>query len=634
MKRKILCLCGIGVVALLLVACSSKHNTYKTESINVYYVDNKNNTICDIRYYNGSVIPYISLKDYNSYLYRGRKYPTGRDKFDINKNGDIYTVTVAGDYKATFDVQRNIIESDDLWNFKNTNLVGYGDNVSVAYDGLPFIRVKSVTTDKKADKTTIDLNKYDLNIYGDDNNIYVPISFASDLFSCENILQGAYNGRDLYITNFTENEQLASFGSNYYEPIFENSLNKEYASYVYNELCLNYDFFLGRPGRSSLEVYYDLSNGLDKALESRELGRTIKKYIKSTDLSEFLAGSTLLGYLREDGGHSGYSPLKTSYYDDVAKAYKSPAWNTGKVRENSYKLIDDINKKEYPELVNYDMQFNERANLRFDRKETLGKQSDTLKGKETYTKDGDVAYIHIDGFMGEVGLQNEWEDYYSGKRDTIPFGDNEGGAVGAMYYGLNEIAKDNEIKHLIIDLASNTGGSTDEMLYMIGILTGSEKFYTYNRMRNCYVTATYEFDYNFDKVFDEKDKEMQNLVKDIDISVLVTKNGFSCGGISPIYLHDEGLFTIGEESGGGSCSVFMQYDAYGNANRSSSPDLTVTKNKINVDLARKNCCDKVLEFPKKENSTLAIGSMVGSLDYGILYNTSELRKLINEHYNN
>ena len=30
-------------------------------------------------------------------------------------------------------------------------------------------------------------------------------------------------------------------------------------------------------------------------------------------------------------------------------------------------------------------------------------------------------------------------------------------------------------------------------------------------------------------------------------SVLTTRNGFFCGGISPVYLHENGAFTIGEE---------------------------------------------------------------------------------------
>ena len=125
-----------------------------------------------------------------------------------------------------------------------------------------------------------------------------------------------------------------------------------------------------------------------------------------------------------------------------------------------------------------------------------------------------------------------------------------------------------------------------------------------------------------DRVFDEKDEEMLTLLQDKDISVLTTKNGFSCGGIAPIYLHDEDLFTIGNDCGGGSCSVFMQYDGYGNYLRSSSPSMTVNKSFVNIDEVREGMCDCVFTFPDGEQGK----------DYSDLYDTAKLRKVIEEHY--
>lgn len=596
---------------------------YKTKKINVYYPKSQFNTTCDIRYYGTSVIPYVSLKDYHKLLYRGRTFPQGRDRFDLAKNGDVYTATVAGDYTATFDIKTNKIESADLWNFKSTNLNGVGDIFAVSYDGLPFTKPKTVTFDKGPSATSIDLSKYGMTIHGDENGVYLPLAFASDLFTSENILQGAYNGKDLYITNFTENESLSSFGGQYYDQIFANPINQEYATYAYNEMCLDYDLFLGRPGRSSLEAYYDLSKGLDSALQSRPLGQTIKRYMKSTDLGEFLAGSTMLGLLREDGGHSGYTPLYVGYVDEKTQQLVSPKWMTKEVYDKAEALIQEEVGKQYEELINQDRSFSEAEAVASARETKLGKPNRPLNGTETYTKDGDVAYIHIDGFMDEIGLQNEWNKYYQGQRDTIPFGEGVGGSVGAITHGLEEAAKDTEIKHVVIDLAVNSGGSADEMMFLVALLTGSHDMYTHNLFSHRHEVATYEFDFNFDKKFDAEDEEYRvSLLQGKDISVLTTKNGFSCGGISPVYLHDEGLFTIGEECGGGSCSVYMQYDAYGNSNRASSPDVSTTKTKVSIDVARKTVCDAKLNFP-------ASG---GARDYSALYDTANLRTLINTHY--
>lgn len=615
------------LIPLLLSSCNNQgsgNNKYQTKTINVYYLNEDNNTTCDIRYYGKSVIPYISFKDIHRLLYRGRTYEQGRDQLDLVQNGDSYTYTVLGGYTATFDVSSNKMESDNLWNFKNTNLNAYGDFASVCYDGLPFTRVKSVNDDKPAKKTVIDFSKYNLKIYGDDKEVYLPITFATDLLSNENILQAAYNTKDLYVFNYSENEELEQFGAKYYEDMFSSKMSKEYSEYVYNELCLDYDIFLGRPGRSSLEVYYDLSNGLDAALKSRPLGKKIIEYIKSPDLAKYLAGASLLGYLRADGGHTVYDPIEYTYYytDSDSGGICRPKW-LNNIFTEATRLLQVERSKNYEELTNSDALFYEHRGVYKARSEKLNKSERALKGYETYTKDGDIAYIHIDGFMGEIGLQDEWNKYYKGERNDIPFGAGFGGAVGAINYGVTQAAKDNEIKHVVVDLSANTGGSTDEMLFMIALLTGHKNFYESNTMSGHVSTVTYEFDLNLDRVFDEKDDEMLNLLKGKDISVLTTRNGFSCGGISPIYLHDEGLFTIGEECGGGSCSIYLQYDAYGSLNRASSPSHTVNKNKISVDIARKTVCDSKLNFPKAET---------GTRDYSALFDTASLRTLINNHY--
>ncbi|MBO4736869.1 MAG: hypothetical protein J5627_00305 [Bacilli bacterium] len=619
---------GILMLLPLLIGSCVKERAFEEKTIRARYVDSKYNTTCTLRYYSGSVIPYISLKEYHSLLYRGRTFKEGRDYLDIktekSSDGQIeYVVTVYGGHEARFIVENNTMVSDDLWSFKNTNL--NNPDCPISYDGLPFAKVNGFTVDKKAKPTSINFTDYGLRFYGVKDDIYLPLGFCNDLFSNENILQGAYNTKDLYFFNYTENESLDYFGRDYYEGMYSGLRNEkerlQYADYYFKELCLDYDYFLGRPGRSTLEKYYDLSKSLDEALDGRPLGRKIKEYLYSDELPKILAGATLLGYLRNDGGHSVYSPVNTYYLDGVT--YKSPSWLSNSVASKASELIWEEYYKGYPEFTQYTNTYNHHPEVYAARNSKLGKNSGPLKGTETYTKDGDTAYIHIDGFMGEIEQADEWKKYYEGKRSTIPFGDGLGGAVGAISYGVQEASKDDEIEHVVIDLAANTGGSTDEMLFMIGLLTGSKNFYTYNRMNDQYITATYDFDFNFDKVFDEKDDEMIHLLDDKDISVLTTKNGFSCGGISPIYLHDEGLFTIGEECGGGSCSIYLQYDAYGNENRASTPSQTVNKNGKSIDEERLNVCDHQITFPTDEG---------GSIDYTGLYDTSSLRNAIEEHY--
>ena len=602
----------------------ASQDEFTTKTINVYYPNATYNTTVQVRFYNKSVIPYISIKEFNALLYRGREFKQGRDRFDLVKNGDVYTCTVSGGYTATFNTLLNNMESPDLWGFKNTNYKEEGEKALVSFDGLPFVRVKGLNYDTPIQSTSINFDSYNFEIYGDNNALYIPLVFAADLFSNENILQAAYNGKDLYISNETENESIADFGGKYFEDMYSTPISQEYASLYYYEMCLDYDYFMGRPGRSSLERYYDLSNGLDAALESRPYGRLVKSYLKSTDLGEMISGASLFGYLREDGGHSFYHPYASCTYVDNHGETRYPSWLTETIYNQVQSTVVNVYYSgQYEELKNYDRGTSYRGSLYKARRTKLGKNEGPIKGTDTYTKDGDIAYIHIDGFMGEIELRDEWDRYYKGEISSIPFGKGKGGAVGAIYNGVLQASQDKDIKHLVVDLGANTGGSTDEMLFMINLLCGSDKFYTYNTQTKNYRTTTYEFDLNFDRVFDEKDNEVRNLLKDLDITVLTTKNGFSCGGISPIYLHDEGLFTIGEDCGGGSCSVYEQYDAYGNLNRSSSPSHTVNKNRISVDVGRTSVCDSTLIFPK----------LGDGLDYSSLYDTATLKSLIEQHYN-
>ena len=615
------------LMPLLLVSCGKNNqetsnqkskDKYEAKTISAYYLKSEYDTTVDIRYYNGGSIPYISLQDYHKLLYRGRTYQEGRDKFSIEQNKNEYTIEVDGGSTEKFDVVKNTLESSNLWKFKNTNLFGTGDIANASYDGLPFCKVKKVTLENEPAIFTLDFSKYNIKIYGDTNAVYVPISFASDLFSNENILAGAYNQKDLYFFNYTENEEYSMFNEKYYDPMFSNPIKKDYAEYVYNEFCLNYDNFQGRPGRSSLEVNYDLTNGLDAALESRPLGKTIKKYLKSTKLEEYIAGATMLGYLKLDGGHSYYFPTS-----ERLSTGEKPKWMTDTLINKVWELVNKERAKDYKELNEMDNPVYDHANVYKARNEKLGKNKGAIKGTNTYTKDGDIAYIHIDGFMGEIEAQNEWKEYYADTNKPLPLDATKGGAVCSINYGVNKAHEDSEVKHIVVDLAANTGGSTDEMLYMICLLTGQNKLYTYNTLSKAYQTTEYEFDLNLDRVFDEKDNEYRNtLLQGKDITVLTSHNGFSCGGISPIYLHDEGLFTIGDNCGGGSCSIYMQFDGYGILNRTSCPAHIVTKNKVSIDVARHTSCDHVMTLVNSE----------GAADFSNLYDTTTLRSLIEAHY--
>ena len=592
-----------------------------------YYVNSIFNENFKYRYYEGGHVAYISIKEFNRLLYRSRTFVEGRDRFDVSKDGDVYTTTVAGGYTGIFDVKNNTFHADDLFCYKATHLSLVGIDSVSSYDGLPFIRIKDTKLlgEQQTSKVTnINFSDYHMKIYGDETNVYVPITFASDLFSNGNILTGAFNGKDLYFYDYTGNEDPTfALNKNYWENMFSSPIEEDQAQFLYYELCLDYDNFLGRPGRSSLEQYYDLSEGLDAALESRPLGKIIKGLLTSTSIDDYMAGCYLLGMLRKDGGHTAYNPLYAYYVED--EKAKNPDWLIKNYTNFSNK-VTNISKANYEEIVNSCESFAHHREIYDSRERVLGKAG-TCYGEKGYTKVDDVAFIHVDGFMKEIECQKDWAAYYKHETDTIPFDKVNGGAVAITFNALKESQKDPAIKYIVLDLSANTGGSTDEMITMISLIAGADKnsFYINNTVSGITLGTDYDIDRNFDRVFDEEDNKI-DYIGDKKIGVLTTRNGFSCGGISPIYLHEYGLLTIGENCGGGSCSILVKPDAYGLNYHSSSPFHTVTAKGVSIDVARNTSCDYVMNFPANQVGGKTV------YNYDELFNVSELKTVIDAKY--
>ena len=192
----------------------------------------------------------------------------------------------------------------------------------------------------------------------------------------------------------------------------------------------------------------------------------------------------------------------------------------------------------------------------------MKKREENLIGYQTYSFKGDTAMIHIEDFMAEYTNKDEWLKYYQGKRDTIPYSATEGSSVAGLYKWLEKTHNDSNIKNVIIDLSSNSGGSTDELIYLIFLLTDNNTIYYKNQITNQLVSVTYEIDRNLDRQFNELD-DTYDAVGNLNIYVISSNAGFSCSGISPIYLHNLGIPVIGDNCGGGSCAVYYRTDGLG-----------------------------------------------------------------------
>lgn len=632
---KIISLFSLSLISLFSVAaCNSTNNTstisssdtlnkYTEKEVNVYYKDSSKNQKTKLRFYEETKdIPYIGIKEYYDILVKNTPLAT-KGSLNIIGNDNIYKVETPKGGHAVINTNSNTFTTENFILFNSINYFNMSSDKGLfLLDGMPWVKISSVSYNRAPSIFNIEFNKYKINLFGDNNDVYFPFNTVSDLFLSENLLNCAYNQKDIYVINGTNVESVIDY-ENYKEPIFQNKLSSEYMEYNYMEYCLRYDHLLGRPNRSSIERNFNLENGLDYALSNNELGKEIKKLILSTDYSDYLAGTQLFSLLFSDGGHTKLRQLNTYY--SLLNEEEKEAFIVGDLYKNTVNTYNRFIKGNYQELKDSEPNVRDTLRVRESRQKMLGlsldvdNNSKTLIGTDSYYRKNDTAIIFVDDFMGEVFNRELWDDYYAGKRDNIPFGDNQGGCVGAIYNGLLK-AKADDVSNVIIDLSSNSGGSVDELIYLLSALTNKNELDIYNYLSGQIMKAIFDVDVNLDKKFDENDNI--SLVDDFNLAVITSNNGYSCGGISPIYLHEANILTIGENSGGGSCSIYYTYDCYGLDSVASSPHQICTLNGAAIDSVRNKSCDIFVDIPLVD----------GEKNYDELFNLDKLTGYIYKHY--
>lgn len=605
------------------VDTSMYEDKFSEKEVNVYYGNASQNQKTKLRFYDTTYdIPYIGIKEYYNILIKDTPLKE-KGELKIEKNNNEYKIETPRGGLAYINTDLNTFYTDNLALFNSTNYYDFSLNGLFLLDGAPWLKIKNLSYNRKPTPFFIDFDDYKIDLYDGNNDIYFPFNTVSDLFLNENLLNASYNQKDIYVINGSLSEDVNKF-EGYATPIFEKELSKEYSEYNYYELCFLYDNLLGRTNRTSIERNYNLENGLDYALSNDALGKEIKKLFLSSDVSDYFTATRLFQSLFSDGGHTSFMQLN-SYASCLSPEDYAEFTNGDLVKQISNKL-NTFKSGNYKALQDEEVTNADHLYVRNSRERMLGLELDssnitkTLYGTNSYHKKNDTAIISVDDFMGDFKNINLWNDYYNKKRSDIPFDETMGGCVSSVFKGIKK-AKEDGAKNVIIDLASNTGGSVDELIYLIGIITNQKKFAHYNYLTGQKVIAEFDIDINLDGKFDELDDI--NMTDGLNIAVLSSKNGFSCGGISPIYLHDAKIFTMGDNSGGGSCSILYIYDVYGLKHVASSPVQMLTLAGASIDSVRETSCDLHLEKID--------GDMANKYDN--FYNMDKLEEYINEHYN-
>ena len=485
-----------------------------------------------LRFYNDLPdVAYISAADFQSIV-----LPGSTMKVTHTGVGE-YTLDNAG-AKAVVNVNKDVFVSSDFDAFTNMMDLLQPGMANVYYDGMPFVRYKSIKYMPAVSTVTLDFAKYGIDIHADGKGtVYFPFATLADMYSDLFYHHAGFNGEKV-VANTSVNEiSLARIDPDYNKTLLsKKTRSQSMADFAYRELCFAMDHFYGHPGRVALDASLK-AKGMDRTLEEDlAAGRTIKKLLKSTNLAEYFVGMSGLNALYYDGHTSmdisSVMGRDRSKYEDLVSEMRG-------LQEKHKDVMDAIRAGR----SSMGGRYQDVMAIRTQRPECYETQ-------DTYIKKGNTAVCVFNSF--NTRAEDAWNAYYAGKGPKPNINDNKGDSMVIFLDALEKAAADPEVENFIVDITANGGGSADIVMAMTSLIMDKSYLSYDNPLTGQRSIVEYEVDRNFDGVFDKKDKKVHY---DLNFGVLTSQVSFSCGNLFPSMLKDAGIPVIGETSGGGSCAI-------------------------------------------------------------------------------
>ena len=485
-----------------------------------------------LRFYNDLPdVAYISAADFQSIV-----LPGSTMKVTHTGVGE-YTLDNAG-AKAVVNVNKDVFVSSDFDAFTNMMDLLQPGMANVYYDGMPFVRYKSIKYMPAVSTVTLDFAKYGIDIHADGRGaVYFPFATLADIYSDLFYHHAGFNGEKV-VANTSVNEiSLARIDPDYNKTLLsKKTRSQSMADFAYRELCFAMDHFYGHPGRVALDASLK-AKGMDRTLEEDlPAGRTIKKLLKSTNLAEYFVGMSGLNALYYDGHTSmdisSVMGRDRSKYEDLVSEVRG-------LQEKHKDVMDAIREGR----SSMGGRYQDVMAIRTQRPECYETQ-------DTYIKKGNTAVCVFNSF--NTRAEDAWNAYYAGKGPKPNINDNKGDSMVIFLDALERASADPEVENFIVDITANGGGSADIVMAMTSLIMNKSYLSYDNPLTGQRSIVEYEVDRNFDGVFDKKDKKVHY---DLNFGVLTSQVSFSCGNLFPSMLKDNGVPVIGETSGGGSCAI-------------------------------------------------------------------------------
>lgn len=595
MKKSIMKLfaavCAVGVS---MSVCSFSHvnaapsGTGEKRAVPVFRRSlDENETVECMFYPDMPNVPYMSMELY---------YKTFLDgEMTVKNEGGgrfTYTESKCAD-TAEVNVQTDVFTADDLASFVSTPVYKMEGSKLVMCGPDLFVKFDSVSYDQPAKPSTIDMGKYGIDIREQDGVVYYPFVTLSDLFGNVDFITTLYSDGRIYFQAMYEDINGGEVADT--DPVYLSSMKngvrpQDVVDMTYKELQLSVETFYGYPSDRIALANEIKANGLDAAL-TRTDSRT-KELLLSNKTGDYLAGmDRLFSFMLSDGGHTGMIS-STALINVISSADVMQDYMNG---------IADI--------MNLQNEYTEK-NMRVSSEQAkLISLRESMLGKGSYFSKGNTALICFNKF--EVDYQG-WHDYFSGKSAVMPED-----SVSIVYTGL-EKARAEGIKNVVIDLSANVGGDSVALYSIIGMITGNSFITGENLLGGQTFMQTNVVDINFDGVIDEKDKQTDN--ENMRFALITTGVSFSCGNLMPSIMKSMGYMTMGEQSGGGTCSVIQRATADGVRYCMSSYVRFVDDNKKTID-------DGV-----PVDVQLVSTSYSGEKDYSAIYDLDRLGREMDTFY--
>ena len=540
---------AMALLGLILTACSDSTDNpsdpeeeipigddasdkvpFKVTQTVVNYNGEKTQTVA-LRYYDDMPhVAYIAVADFQKMLVPTKNIRVSRTA------ASQYTLVTSKGETATVNTAEESMTFDDFMSFVSltaANTEGYVD-----YDASYYVRDTPSKFSPTVASVTFDLKKYGIDLRGDGQMVYVPLTTLADIYSDVDHNHVLFNGEKIILTNF-ENKPFTFDEAFFMKPFEATERPVDLVAYSYGELCFAIDHFYGRPGRNAIDNSIQ-EKGLDKSLSEKH--RTL---LKSTKMDEYTFGMEYLGALLDDG-HIRISPINNIFVVGMN--------DLNKIAEFRRKYISAF-KGKYPEEV----QTVSKSVDQDDGSKMAAKARQTMFQSDTYVKIGNTMYCFFDDF-GPVDY-TKWEAYYKGTGPLPTYDPDFRGDICGIVEALDKAAADPEVKNLVLDLTCNNGGDSDVLLAITNLLARKNSFTYENLLTKQRAERTMLIDGNFDRVFDDKDKAPRH--PELNIAIMTSHYAFSSGNLLPSLMKDYGYLIIGEKSGGGSCSIQRMCTAEG-----------------------------------------------------------------------